>query len=389
MAIRRAGCLSSAAARRPRGHARLGASSPGQRAVRDLLTPKTAALITSFALCAATCARPTPVQPGGEIARSEALGAADTAVHSRQRALMGTWFSVQVVSDDSVAAAEAIDAAFDEVARVESEISEWRDGTDMTAVNDGAGQGPVAVGPDLLFMVERAREVSVMTSGAFDISFAGCGHLWSIRERRIPPPEDVEACLPLVDFEAIAVDHEASTVALLQPGMRIGSGAIGKGYGVDRAAQVLEDAGFRDYVIDGGGDIRISGMNGDRAWTVGIAHPRNEDEIYGTLSTTSGAVVTSGDYQRYFELDGVRYHHILDPATGQPARRSVATTVIAPDATLADALSTGVFVLGPERGLALVETLDGVEAFVVDPQGEVHMSSGFGDFFTPAEGGKP
>ena len=161
--------------------------------------------------------------------------------------------------------------------------------------------------------------------------------------------------------------------------MSIGVGGIGKGYAVDQAARVLEEHGIESYIVDGGGDIRIRGQRPDRPWTLAIAHPRRKGGLYGSFTLAKGAVVTSGDYESSFVRDGVLYHHILDPRTGHPAKKSVAVTVLAPEAALADALATGLFVLGPEQGLALVEELPEVEALFFAPSLEVVTSSGFPD----------
>jgi thiamine biosynthesis lipoprotein len=319
--------------------------------------------------CAAAC------QPGGE-SPTDPSGRGTIA---RERLAMGTFFKVQVFSDDALgaeAAEAAIDAAFEEVARVEALLSEWRETSEISAVNREAGRRPVAVGSELYDVVGLSLELREQTAGAFDITFAGCGRLWSFDLPRIPDAGEIESCLPRVGRE-IVLDPGNATVFLPESEARIGIAAIGKGYGVDRAAEVLERHGVENYIVDGGGDIRLAGRKGERPWGVGIAHPRQPGRLYAALELDGGAVVTSGDYQKYFERDGVRYHHILDPRTGRPARRSAAVTVIAPDATRADALATGLFVMGPEAGLALVETLPDVEALFFGPDLEVHRSSGF------------
>jgi len=291
--------------------------------------------------------------------------------------LMGTFFDIQVVGEDEASASAAIEDAFAEVARVERLISEWKEDSEISALNRSAGQGPLTVGPDLYAVVERSVRVSDLTGGAFDITFAACGGLWSFREARVPSSGELEPCLELVDYRLLQLDREASSIRLPRRGMRIGVGGIGKGYGVDRAAELLEARGFLDYIVDGGGDVRLRGANAGRPWRVGIAHPRRRGELYGRLLGDRGAIVTSGDYERYFEADGRLYHHILDPATGRPASRSVAVTVVAGSALEADALATGLFVLGPDEGLALVERLEGVEALFFAPDLTVLRSSGF------------
>jgi thiamine biosynthesis lipoprotein len=299
------------------------------------------------------------------------------SVFRARQPLMGTFFDIQVVAADSTRAEAAIQAAFLEVARVEELISEWRESSEISQVNANAGREPVVVGPDLFSVVERSLWVSELTGGAFDITFGACGRVWSFREARIPGQEELESCLERVDYRRLRLDRDSSSIGLPTEGMCIGIGGIGKGYGVDRAVAVLESHGFSDYIVDGGGDVRLRGANLGRSWSVGIAHPRRRGELYGRLSMDRGAVVTSGDYERFFERDGEIYHHILDPATGRPASRSVAVTVIAPTALDADALATGLFVLGPEKGIELAEGLAGVEALFFSPDLSVRRSSGF------------
>jgi thiamine biosynthesis lipoprotein len=303
-----------------------------------------------------------------------------------ERMKMGTRFEIQVVAADVAAGRAAIDAAYQEIDRVEQLLSEWRETSEISEVNRQAGRNAVQVGPDLLAVVERAIRIGEITDGAFDVTFAGCGGIWSVRERRVPTDLQIEQCLAHVDFRRLQLDAAASTIFLPNEAMRIGIAGIGKGYGVDRAADVLESHGVTDYIVDGGGDIRLAGSKADRPWIVGIAAPRREGQLHATLEPARGAIVTSGDYQRYFEKDGVRYHHILDPVTGRPARASVAVTVVAETATDADALATGLFVLGPERGIEVVEGLPGVEALIFGPDLAVHRSSGFPEILLSGSG---
>ena len=297
--------------------------------------------------------------------------------YGRDQALMGTRFQIQVIASGPIAAAEAIDAAFRELARVELLISEWRDDSEISAVNHAAGGAPVAVGHELFEVVTAALEISALTQGAFDITFASCGHLWSFKDARRPSPSELRACLPLIDYRLVELHDRPARIALASPKTRIGVGGIGKGYAVDRAAATLEAHGITSYVVDGGGDIRLRGQNLGRPWRVGIAHPRRRGQLLGLLEVESGAVVSSGDYERFFEEHGTVYHHILDPTTGTPAREVIAVTVIAPTAMWADALSTALFVMGPERGLALVERLARTEALIIAPDATQHTSSGF------------
>jgi thiamine biosynthesis lipoprotein len=296
---------------------------------------------------------------------------------SEERSLMKTRFRIDVVVGDEAEGAAAIEAAYDEVARFEDVLSNWSDSSQITEINRAAGSAPVVVSDDLLTLLDRALHVSRLTDGAFDITFASCDGLWSVPDRRIPTDDEIAACLPHVNHRRVALDLQRSAVFLPDLRMRVGIAGLAKGYRVDRAARVLERFGVVDYVVDGGGDMRVSTGDGGRPWEISVAHPRRSGQALGTVSLTSGAIATSSDSQWYFEQDGVRYHHILDPATGRPARRSISATVIAPTALDADALATGFFVMGPDRGITLAEELPGVEALLVAPDLSVRTTSGF------------
>lgn len=291
---------------------------------------------------------------------------------------MGTSFQIQIVTSDVPAGKAAIEAAFAEVVRVEELLSEWKETSEISAVNRAAGESEaIKVGPELFEVIERAHEISEMTFGAFDITYASCGHLWSFRESRIPTDEELRKCLPRVDYRRVEIDRGTRRIRLPDSDMKIGISGIGKGYGVDRAAAVLESRGVKNYTVDGGGDLRIRGRNESGPWSIGLADPRKPGALTGAIMVDAGAVVTSGDYHLYFERDGQRYHHILDPRTGKPADDSVAVTVLAPTAMDADALATGLFVLGPQSGLELVEKLPSVEALITGSDLMQHASSGF------------
>lgn len=294
------------------------------------------------------------------------------------RVKMGTRFSIQLVADDAAAGRSAIDAAYDEIDRVEALLSEWKDDSEITALNRAAGAGAQAVGVELFEVLARSIEISERTGGAFDVTFAACGSLWSFSDPHIPSRSELDDCVRNTGYRKLELDEVRRSVTLPR-GMRIGIAGIGKGYGVDRAAGLLERHGFDRYIVDGGGDVRLSGTNVDQPWLVGVAHPRQVGGLLGSLTVERGAIVTSGDYMSYFERDGRRYHHILDPATGQPARGSVAVTVIAPTVTDADALATALFVLGPERALELLDSIPNTEALIIDPDLRQHRSPGFPD----------
>lgn len=308
---------------------------------------------------------------------------------TRQQPLMGTTFRIEVESGDRKTATEAIGAAFDEVARVEDRISGWESSSELSRVNRAAGDHPVSVGPALMELVQTSQRISRKTDGAFDITFASCHSLWSFRQPRVPSDGALDECRSTIGYEQIRIRPSASVLFLPNSDLRIGVGGVGKGYGVDRAAEVLRERGVDDYLVDGGGDVRVASEHRESPWRIGVAHPRRKGRLLGQLAVRRGAVVTSGDYERYFERDGTRYHHILNPKTARPARKAVAVTVWADRAAVADALSTGLFVLGPERGLELARSLPDVEALIVDPDLELHATKGFDRRFRTARRGEP
>jgi thiamine biosynthesis lipoprotein len=197
----------------------------------------------------------------------------------------------------------------------------------------------------------------------------------------VPEPVEIEAAAALVDYSLMENDYAAGKVFLPSSGMALDLGGIAKGYIVDRGLELLARSGIGHALLNAGGDIGILGPKPDGSpWRIGVKHPRRDDELIAVISwLKKGAVVTSGDYERFFEEDGERYHHILDPRTGYPARNLLSATVVAPTAIEADALSTALFVMGPQRGLELVESLPGVEAILVTPQLELLISSGLQD----------
>ena len=306
------------------------------------------------------------------------VAVSNEAITIRQSAaLAGTTFTIEVVSLDEETAQRAIRAAFREVARLESVVSEWQADSEISAINAAPPWQAVAVSAELIGVINRALWFAELTDGAFDPSFAGCASLWSIEQQRIPLAGDLVECKRHTGFRNIQVDAMNALVVLAAPGLRIGLGGIGKGYRVDRAAEVLEAHGLTSYSVNGGGDIRVSAGDLHGPWLIEIDHPRADGQSLGRLFLDRGAIATSGDWSWYFDKDGVRYHHIFDPKTGQPSQASVAVTVIAETATDADAMATGLFVMGPQRGLELLHANPGFEALVVGQDLQLYRSAGF------------
>lgn len=289
---------------------------------------------------------------------------------------MGTIYQISVDAPEE-RAAPAVAAAFDEIARLEEVLSEWRPESELSRVNAAAGEHPVEVGPDTMRVVRAGLAVSEWSDGAFDLTWAALRGLYDFRRGIPPAPAEVRRRLPLIDYRDVLVDPAARTVFLRRRGMALGSGGIGKGYALDRAAEMLEARGMTSFMLNAGGQVQVRGMRGDRAWRVGIQHPRGQTP-FALVESTGGSISTSGDYERFFlDASGRRYHHIIDPETGLPAERSFSVTVVTESGTYADALSTAVFVLGPERGLAMLERLPfRAEAVIVDPTCTVRSTPG-------------
>jgi thiamine biosynthesis lipoprotein len=299
---------------------------------------------------------------------------------------MGSELRIAIWTAEAAAARAAIDAAFAEFDRLENVLSVWRAQSDVQRLNTAAGRDAVAIGPDLLAVLDAAEDASRATNGAFDITFGALSDIWRFdhdQDDRVPKPEEIAARLPLIDHAAVITDRATSTARITRPGVKVHLGGIGKGYAVDRAAALLGAAGFADFALQAGGDLYASGRRGERPWRVGLNDPRGAGgESFATIELRNETFSTSGDYERFFLKDGVRYHHILDPRTGQPARLCRSVTIVAASALQADWLSTGVFIMGPEEGMALVERLPGVEAVIVTAANEVRVSSGLRDRLT-------
>ena len=295
---------------------------------------------------------------------------------TEERVLMGTQVIIKATGEDKDQLDQAVSAAFDEVARLEKLMSNFIPESELSRINQNAGKQPVSVSRELYEVIEKSIVFSGLTQGAFDISFASVGKLWNFRQGIVPTANEIKAQLPLVNYKKIRLDDKNSSVFLPETGMEIGLGGIGKGYAMDRAMFVLNTLGIKNAMVMAGGDTLIRGKKGSDSWQVGLRDPNTLAGILAVLPLEDQAISTSGDYERFFIKDGVRYHHILDTKTGMPAGLCRSVSILAPEATTSDALSTSVFVLGPAAGLALIETLEGVEGIIIDLQGKVHLSSG-------------
>jgi thiamine biosynthesis lipoprotein len=294
---------------------------------------------------------------------------------------MGTLVKITAVARNESIAQAAATAGFSEIRRLEDLLSTWIPTSELSRVNASAGVAPVSVSPETMVVVQGAIRVAEMTDGGFNIAIGPAVDAWNVIEGGpIPAEFQLEALRPMVDLQAVHADVKKQTIFLGKAGMRIDVGGIGKGYAADQAVMAMKKAGASAGVVALSGDIKTFGqLPGGRKFPVGIQHPRKEGEVVAFIDLENEAISTAGDYERYFERDGVRYHHILDPKTLQPARRCQSVTVIAREGMVADGLDTGIFVMGVELGMRLVEALPDVEAIIVDHEGVVHVSSGLQD----------
>ena len=289
---------------------------------------------------------------------------------------MGTRVAVELWADDAALARRAMDEVIAEMRRTDELMSTYKPESQLSQVNAHAHERPVQVDADIIEVVERGLAMSKLSGGAFDITYASVGYLYDYRAHQRPTDEQIAAALPAVDYRQVQVDRDARTIRFLRKGVRIDLGGIAKGYAVDQSVGRLRALGIQHAMVNAGGDTRLLGDRRGKPWIVGIRDPRNEGRVVTRLPLADEALSTSGDYERYFEEGGVRYHHILVPGTGRSARGVRSATVLGADATLTDALSTTVFVLGVERGMQLIARLPGVEAVVVDDEGRIYYSDG-------------
>jgi thiamine biosynthesis lipoprotein len=290
--------------------------------------------------------------------------------------VMGTEYHLTAIGPDGALLDRSLQAAITELRRIEDLMTDWR-ASPLLTLNAAAGKGPQVVPLELAQLISRGKALGELTDGAFDVTFAGVGKLWNFKKKGsvVPGAGAVKQALTNVDYRRIEIVPEKSSVAL-PAGFRIGLGGIAKGYGIDAAMRVLRQHGVRNALVNVGGDMKVLGKKHGQPWEVRIAHPRNRETGLALLRLSNTCVVTSGDYERFFEVDGVRYHHILDPRTGYPSKGCITATVVAKNAEYADSLATALCVMGPQKGLELVEKLRRVEAIVVGLDGKVTASTG-------------
>lgn len=297
----------------------------------------------------------------------------------RDMHLMGVHFDVTSVDENEALAERSIDAAEAEMRRIEAVISSWDSTTQTSAVNRMAGIAPVAVSNELFQLVKRSIKVSHLTNGAFDITFASINKIWYFdgSMTKVPSADSVVASVSRIGYQKIILNDSLKTIFLSEKGMRIGFGAIGKGYAANRAKRVMMDMGIKNGNVNASGDLIAWGTNSNNEpWRIGIADPQDRAKVISWLDIGDMAVVTSGNYEKFAEIDGKRYCHIIDPRTGYPVEGVQSVTIICPDAEVADALATSVMVLGEEDGLKLINTLKDIDCLIYTSDKRLLVSDG-------------
>ena len=302
--------------------------------------------------------------------------------YKADRAIMGTEVSVELWHDDITHAELCAEQVFTEMRRIDALMSPFKPDSELSRINTQAADGPVIISNELFALIKESLKYSELSSGAFDITFSSVGYLYDYRERKNPSDEVIHKLLPAINYHHLLLDEKNHSIRFSMQGTRIDLGGIAKGYAIDNAVTILKSCGIEHAFVKAGGDSYILGDRSGQPWMLGIQHPRQQDKVVVRLPLSNVAVSTSGDYERFFIENGERIHHIISPKTGKSATGNWSTTVIGDNATTTDALSTTLFILDLKSAMALVDKLPGIDAIIIDAQGEMHYSKGLMD---PAE----
>jgi len=296
--------------------------------------------------------------------------------YSREEAIMGTAIRVELWSSDRAAGEAAIDAVMQEMHRIDRTMSPHKADSELSIINREAARHAVPLSAEMARLVARAIDFSELSDGAFDITYAGVGQLYDYRLGIKPSDEELARARANVGYRNLILDREERTLRFAREGMRIDLGGFAKGHAVDNSVAILKRHGIANATVAAGGDSHVMGDRGGRPWSIGIRDPRRPGEVVAVLPLEDVSISTSGDYERFFEQDGVRCHHLIDPKTGKSPNGVRSVTILADDGLTTEGLSKCVFVMGLERGMRLIESQPGVDAVVVDASGVLHYSSG-------------
>jgi thiamine biosynthesis lipoprotein len=293
--------------------------------------------------------------------------------------LMGTRFELTVVAQNEEIGYINIQEGVAEITRIEKMISSWDTDSETSLINKNAGIKPVKVSSELFRLIERAKKISEITDGAFDISYASMDNIWKFDGSmdKLPTEMEVNASISKIGHHKILLDEAAQTIFLKEKEMRIGFGAIGKGFAADKAKELLISKGVKAGLINASGDLTTWGTKATgEKWMIGIANPLSKDKVFSWLPIVESSVATSGNYEKYLMFKGEKYSHIIDPRTGYPTKGINSVSIFAKDAELCDALATAIFIIGRDSGIHLINQIPGVEVVVVDGENKIHKSSG-------------
>lgn len=292
------------------------------------------------------------------------------------RAIMGTAIHVELWHTDKIIAEKNILRVFTEMRRIDTLMSPFKKDSELSLINERAAKHPVKISSELLNLIQKSLNISKLSNGAFDITFASVGQFYDYRKKLKPTKKEISANLKKINYKNIKLDQKNKTIFFTQIGTRIDLGGIAKGHAVDNSIKILQQHGITQAMVSAGGDTRIIGDKRGRPWYVGIRHPRDKNKSAIVLPLSQTAISTSGDYERYFMQNGIRHHHIISPKTGQAVRSIQSVTIIGENATTTDVLSTTIFILGVEKGMKLISSLKGIDAIIIDRNARTYYSTG-------------
>jgi thiamine biosynthesis lipoprotein len=303
----------------------------------------------------------------------------DQTVFSRTLKLMGNRFQISAVATNEAWANERIDAAIDEIRRIEKLLTTFNDYSETNLINRNAGSEPVQVSQETFDIIERSLRISALTQGAFDISYGSLDkRFWNFDAamNSLPDKKTAKQMVSLINYRNIVLDPEKTTVLLKDKGMRIGFGGIGKGYAAEKAKQVMKEMGVKSGIVNASGDMTAWGYQpGGKPWTIGIADPNAKEEIFSYMNITNMAIATSGNYEKFVMICGKKYSHTIDPRTGFPVTGIKSVTVMSPNAEIADAMATPVMIMGIQAGLDMINQIKDIEAVIIDDQDRIYASN--------------
>lgn len=296
--------------------------------------------------------------------------------HRFQETIMGTSTSVELLTETREIAERCSQLVFTDMRHIDNLMSPYIKGSELSQINKLAGTQPVKISAELFSLIQRSIKFSELTDGAFDITFASIGYLYNYRENKRPSESQVNKLLSAIDYRNIILDPLQQSISFSHKNTKIDLGGIAKGHAVDKAIELLKSCHIENALVSAGGDTRILGDKNGRPWMMGIRHPRDKQKIVVSLPLKNDAISTSGDYERYFIEDNKRYHHIIQPSTGKPASQSWSVSVLAKDSLTSDALSTALFIMGTEKAMTLINSLEHTEAIVINNNGKMFYSHG-------------